>query len=586
MKATMLIDPLNNMRHQHELDTIDPFEDEEMAVDFRLPLPVMSIFRPLAINYLWMRSEELKDAGQYFDALHLSRFICELQPNIDSVWQFLAWNMSYNISVGVPTPAERWRWVQAGYELVRDEGLPANPDSGLLYWQIAWIFQHKMGANQDNFHRYYKWRLAYDMSLLLTKGTNAELEAMIALPLRWDELAVDPEIARFDAMFAEIVKNDSEGKTYEDLLRNISNNLGAFPQPFQDYLKTANGWKAYETVDLFKRTKQLRDVWRLDPERMLMLNQKYGPRDYDTGEKISLNWQHPAAHAIFWASIGLELESVQLIEYNQLIRVIYQSLQQLFHYGKITMYTDEVPMDYIYREKGQDNVDEYIFNDVPVFVSQDLRMFPIAYQAVMMVLDQRIAEGGQYETFQGASINMLIAGINHLYFSGYQKQAAYYLGWGKKRYPQNENFHAPSLEAFIQKFLKRDIEDKLLSTRDARNYIEGTFKNAFRFYAYNDDENYSIQMQFATKLRKLYDQEYSRVDEQPRMQFPPVKEMIREALKSMLIDRTVKNGTKNLLMQRLEIDQPKLYDELKAFLVEYEQKEAQKKEPEKQESGT
>src|SRR2546426_7953234 len=37
------------------------------------------------------------------------------------VWRYQAWNMAFNISVKFRDPADRWRWVSRGIELLRDE---------------------------------------------------------------------------------------------------------------------------------------------------------------------------------------------------------------------------------------------------------------------------------------------------------------------------------------------------------------------------------------------------------------------------------------------------------------------------------
>ena len=67
--------------------------------------------------------------------------------------------MSYNISVkfdGIKTPHVRWHWVRRGIELIRDQGLDYTPHSAHLYHELAWHFQHKVGHNLDDAHRFYK----------------------------------------------------------------------------------------------------------------------------------------------------------------------------------------------------------------------------------------------------------------------------------------------------------------------------------------------------------------------------------------------------------------------------------------------
>jgi len=90
--------------------------------------------------------------------------------------------MAYNISVkfkenGPGDFSDRWRWVERGIELLRDEGLRYNPNDTLQYRELAWFFQHKMGQNLDDGNAYYKQQWAQEMAPLFgPQGTNfAEL---------------------------------------------------------------------------------------------------------------------------------------------------------------------------------------------------------------------------------------------------------------------------------------------------------------------------------------------------------------------------------------------------------------------------
>ena len=38
----------------------------------------------------------------------------------------------------------------------RDRGLVYNPDDTLIYRELGWFFQHKMGQNLDDANVYYK----------------------------------------------------------------------------------------------------------------------------------------------------------------------------------------------------------------------------------------------------------------------------------------------------------------------------------------------------------------------------------------------------------------------------------------------
>jgi hypothetical protein len=123
-------------------------------------------FRGLIANALWIRMDELQQEGKYFEMVQLADWISKLQPNIAQVWVHLAWNMSYNVSVQIPNLPARWPWVRRGIELLRDEGLRYNPHDPLIYRELAWHFQHKLGADLDDAHWVYKRQWAYEMSQL------------------------------------------------------------------------------------------------------------------------------------------------------------------------------------------------------------------------------------------------------------------------------------------------------------------------------------------------------------------------------------------------------------------------------------
>lgn len=127
-------------------------------------------FRGLIANALWIRTSELQEDGKYFEAVQLADWITKLQPHMTQVWVNQAWNMAYNISVKFPDPEQRWLWVQRGIELIRDEGLRYNPNQVLMYREIGWLFQHKMGANLDDAHWLYKTRWAAMMDEVIPGG--------------------------------------------------------------------------------------------------------------------------------------------------------------------------------------------------------------------------------------------------------------------------------------------------------------------------------------------------------------------------------------------------------------------------------
>jgi hypothetical protein len=124
-------------------------------------------FRGLIADIAFLRADQLKEQGRFYDAHQLHKWICDLQPHFPTVWEYCAWNMAWNISVTTFTPQERWNWVYNGVKLLRDQGIPRNPRAVNLYKQLAWIFNNKMSENTDDQHYAYKTNWAWRMHLAL-----------------------------------------------------------------------------------------------------------------------------------------------------------------------------------------------------------------------------------------------------------------------------------------------------------------------------------------------------------------------------------------------------------------------------------
>lgn len=127
----------------------------------------MGAFRGLFVNILWIRAQDLKEEGRFYESIELARAITRLQPRFPRVWGFHAWNLAYNISVSTDTAAERWRWVRAGIDLLRQEGIPKNPSDMQLQRELAWIFVHKVQGISDDANRYYKREMAKEWTAIM-----------------------------------------------------------------------------------------------------------------------------------------------------------------------------------------------------------------------------------------------------------------------------------------------------------------------------------------------------------------------------------------------------------------------------------
>ncbi len=159
---------LNRQRTELGLTRVAPLENAPPVLAFTTV--ALGGFRGLIANALWIRANDLQMEDRFFEQVQLSDWITKLEPTFVQVWVVQAWNMAYNISVKFRDPYDRWRWVQRGIELLRDEGLKYNPGEALLYRELGWFFQHKMGQNLDDAHLVYKYEWANEMTRALGGG--------------------------------------------------------------------------------------------------------------------------------------------------------------------------------------------------------------------------------------------------------------------------------------------------------------------------------------------------------------------------------------------------------------------------------
>src|SRR5512133_503657 len=158
---------MNIDRDRLGLTRMEPLENAPPVLAFTTV--ALGGFRGLISNVLWIRANDLQENDKFFEMAQLADWITKLEPHFVQVWLVQAWNMAYNISVKFKDFSDRWRWVERGIELLRDDGLRYNPNEMLIYRELAWFFQHKMGQNLDDANMYYKQQWANEMASVFGK---------------------------------------------------------------------------------------------------------------------------------------------------------------------------------------------------------------------------------------------------------------------------------------------------------------------------------------------------------------------------------------------------------------------------------
>ncbi|MBL8990337.1 MAG: hypothetical protein JNJ48_02020 [Phycisphaerae bacterium] len=486
----------------------------------------LGAFRGLFVNWLWIRANELKEAGKYYEAVDLARSITRLQPRFPRVWAFHAWNLAYNISVATQTAGERWQWVNAGIRLLRDEGIPANPADLLLHKELAWIFLHKVQGVMDDANNVYKRELAREWTIALgpppprTKETRT-VEAITARHVEWlsriaagrntieEVLQANPQAG----LLVERLKSEAgldpttlNGRL--EILRHIEESRsavrkmeafgieGQFPGGLNPglmrLLTDASLRPGWEALSPYLRKRLLIDHYHMEPERMVRFTQKYGPID----------WRHPCAHSLYWAARGVEEALTRLNEYNErnmdfvnTDRLVLQSLQELRRGGQV-MYDILLPDMYVQIPNG-DFIKSY------EGVIEEL----MEREADQMALQGADMKRRVFRFYAAAYENFLSDALAFLYRRGqveeakrYQRKLATWEGRNLNDLEQDRIRKLP-IDEYILQNLKERMTDPSVARSEVWAGLFGAYLNGLYV---GDEELFRSQFNYAQMVHRTY----------------------------------------------------------------------------------
>ncbi len=402
-------------------------------------------FRGLISNLLWIRANDLQQDDKFFEAAQLADWITKLEPTYASVWVFLGWNMAYNISVKFKDFPDRWRWVEHGIELLRDEGLRYNPNSVDIHRELAWLFQHKVGANLDDANMYYKREWAGEMAPFFgPNGTN------------------------FDLLLNPV---DHSATTNATLLRN---------------------------------------QFKLDAAFAKQVDDEFGPFD----------WRLPEAHAIYWGASGLKAakENPDKINADDLIklrRIIYQSMLQAFHHGRII--ADPFTKTYA--------------------LAPNLDLTP----HVNAVYEQMMSEdAGMRDNIARAHRNFLRDAVYFLYENNRMTEAGKWFRYLGDKYPdkpiiENQPDSLPknlTLDEYAVAVVQIDIGET--SQERVTSAVQGLLTRSYYNLATGQDDRYENLKRLANRVYERYNAKTAGANGKERIPLPPYKTLIDTVLRRLL----------------------------------------------------
>ena len=468
LAAGLAVAPLQGMRLRYDLSN-QPVKG--LSPQLALATQVLAWGRGLIIDVIWIRMEKLKREERFFELVQLADWACKLAPRFPEVWDIQAWNLAYNVSCRVPYLPDRYRWIEAAIKLLRDEGIPQNPYSAMLYDRLAWIFFHKIGEQMDNAHMFYKEQFGLSMHEVLGgEGGEKTLKALIGAPQTLEELLQDPDTKRLC----------DECATYDqfDLVEgffDVYRRTPSVPPAVMEIVGRPENVPPMMRIAAFARARRLREELKMDPALMLALRDKYGPFD----------WRSPYPHAIYWATRGmtkldeLELRTIakfrefgkavpnpyedkeayyregeRLYEFRRvtLRRIIYASMQSLVRHGRL-----------LFDSKGRlllEAGSDYRFADATL---------PL-FEEIINGNSKRFAAGARI-----GLLNFLSRGLIEFYFIGDVKKSMEYFRRLKTKYP--DEVKGLTFDEYRRKQTQYAVSD--MTTAEGKQLAASLLRRAF-----------------------------------------------------------------------------------------------------------
>lgn len=146
--------PLAQVRQEYHLGQTYLGEVDPTSETIKL---VTLGMRGVAANVLWSKSHEYHKRKDWTNLAATLKQLAKLQPNFVSVWEYQAWNISFNVSAEFDDFRQRYRWVMKGIDYLK-EGMKYNEREALLPSTIGWFLGQKIGRSDEKkqFRRMFK----------------------------------------------------------------------------------------------------------------------------------------------------------------------------------------------------------------------------------------------------------------------------------------------------------------------------------------------------------------------------------------------------------------------------------------------
>jgi hypothetical protein len=245
-----------------------------------------------------------------------------------------------------------------------------------------------------------------------------------------------------------------------------------------------------QSDDEKQRAVRLREKYKMDPARMKQLDDQYGP----------LDWRLPEAHAIYWASVGLDhAKSEDLLP---LRRVIYQSMNMAFQRGRLLL--------------GPNSPPRFLPN---------LEIIPKTDKAFR---DQMAADPEKRDSIQKAYRNFLREVPYQLYINNRVREGEQWLRYVREQFPEG----IPSNMTLAQFAVDRATENARDSSQNKMaGLVQAFVAQSFFALVEGRAEDANEYMARANELRAAYN---DRVRNNERLALPTIDATKKVILRDLL----------------------------------------------------
>jgi len=110
--------------------------------------------RGVAADLLYLKADEFWQQGKWKEMLSLYRAITILQPRYVDYWSLAGFHLAWSLPFTAKTAEEKQKYIQQGIDFFK-EGISYNPDVYKLYFDLAFIYDHKF-SQYDEAIKWYK----------------------------------------------------------------------------------------------------------------------------------------------------------------------------------------------------------------------------------------------------------------------------------------------------------------------------------------------------------------------------------------------------------------------------------------------